>query len=199
MAQDQGWQPPLFVLDTETNGFMPPQLIQLAFVRADAHVVFDQLFRVDGPIHPRATEKHGFVLSDLVHEPRFEQRADQIHNLLDGAWVLAYNASFDQRVLEWEFHQLGQLQPRVHYRDLMRPATKRIRGSARARFVSLQDACAYFVQAGLGPCPAGDGARHRARADALCALGVARALLADRWPAVLNARVQHDATTTVSQ
>jgi DNA polymerase III epsilon subunit-like protein len=128
-------QPSLFVIDTETNGFSPAQLIELAIVGPYGTTVFDALFRVDGPIHPRATELHGFVVGDLLHYDRFEQRAAEIYDWLEGAWVLGYNVSFDQTVLEGQFRRSGLMPPRANYRDLTRPATRHIRGP-RARFPS---------------------------------------------------------------
>lgn len=98
---------PVAVLDFETTGLSPTtgsRVIEIGIVRIepgrDPTIVLDTLVNPEGPVY--ATEIHGISDDDVVGAPTFGDIAALVVDALDGAVVLAYNASFDIRFLRAE-------------------------------------------------------------------------------------------------
>lgn len=98
------WPPKVLVVDTEGSGASPPDLVELAAVpitagtvRADA--IRQSLVRPPNPVTQRAAALNGLTNQVLANAPTWETIADQVRTDLDGAWIVAHNASVDYRLL----------------------------------------------------------------------------------------------------
>lgn len=101
-------------LDTETTGFKNCRLVELAY----AHTLLDTLefpkvvsFRTKPPIpiEEGALKVHGISEEMLAEEIPFQEREDyeELKSLIEGAIVIAHNASFDIGVLMREGINVG--------------------------------------------------------------------------------------------
>jgi DNA polymerase III epsilon subunit-like protein len=99
-AQDWLSQQPLIV-DTETTGLEAyDEIVQVAVVDANGNVLLNTLSRPSRSIPMRATRIHG-IGNELVREaPDGGEVCGRLRALLSGRLVCAYNAGFDQRMLE---------------------------------------------------------------------------------------------------
>ena len=108
-------QAAVVVLDTETTGLFPSQghrVVEIGAVRYEpgpkgpwqVAAEFGQLLQPGRRMEPGATRVNGITDADLVREPRFDDIADQLLELLDGALVVAHNARFDAEFLGMELH-----------------------------------------------------------------------------------------------
>ena len=88
------------VVDTETTGLgSDDQVLEVAVVDPSGKVLVDQLVRPTCPIHPRATEVHGYDDAALASAPTFVQVLPELRKCLGGALAIAYNAPFDERLM----------------------------------------------------------------------------------------------------
>lgn len=114
----------LAVLDFETTGLSPAadRVVEVACLRVapDGAVESELHTLVDprGPVGP--TQIHGITQADVRGAPRFEDVADALMSQLDGAVVVAHNASFDVSFLEAEFARAGVTLPQLPYVCTMR-------------------------------------------------------------------------------
>lgn len=105
---------PLVVIDTETTGLHPwsgNRVIELAAIRLEnGREVgrFNSLLNPDRLIEPKASQISGILNSDLVGQPRFIDVADQFLALLDGALLVAHNATFDADFIGTELRLAGK-------------------------------------------------------------------------------------------
>ncbi|MFN2223374.1 MAG: exonuclease domain-containing protein [Candidatus Promineifilaceae bacterium] len=113
------WTPieeaPVVVLDTETTGLFPAlghRVVEIGAVRFEpglkgpwrAVAEFSQLLQPDRHMDPGATRVNNITDADLLGKPRFADVAGQLLELLDGALIVAHNASFDAGFLGMELH-----------------------------------------------------------------------------------------------
>lgn len=88
------------VVDTETTGLGgEDQVIEVAVVNPSGKVLVDRLIRPTCPIHPRATEVHGHDSASLATASSFIQIVPELRATLSGVFAIAYNATFDERLL----------------------------------------------------------------------------------------------------
>ncbi|MCI0398449.1 MAG: WYL domain-containing protein [Chloroflexi bacterium] len=106
---------PLVVLDTETTGLHPGlghRIVEIAAIRLEPDPAgkwqitgqFDQLVLPGRRMDPAATQVNGIRDADLVGAPPFSAVADQVVALLEGALLVAHNASFDAGFLGMELY-----------------------------------------------------------------------------------------------
>ncbi len=101
------------IIDTETTGFAKDdEVIDFAAVYFNSkirRVAADYKFLPKKIISPFATKKHGYTLSSLkrLGAKDFLYHSIGINELLIKNRVLAYNASFDMRLLRQTFQQRG--------------------------------------------------------------------------------------------
>ena len=106
---------PIVVLDTETTGLSPSlgdRVVEVAALRLEnwrTVARFDQLVNPGRPISPEASRVNGIYDEDLVGQPTFAEIADDLLELMDGALLVAHNASFDADFLAAEFAISGHL------------------------------------------------------------------------------------------
>jgi DNA polymerase-3 subunit epsilon len=104
------------VFDTETTGLDPYQdrVIELGGVelvkRFPTGRVFHYYLNPQGrQINAEAQTVHGITAADLADKPRFDEIAEEFLAFIDGAKLVAHNASFDIGFINAEFDRLGHL------------------------------------------------------------------------------------------
>ena len=103
------------VLDTETTG-MPVsdghRVIEIGCVelinRRSTRRTFHVYLQPDREIDEGARAVHGISNEDLAGKPRFAEIADEFFSFIQGAQLIAHNASFDVAFLNNEFRLAGQ-------------------------------------------------------------------------------------------
>jgi len=151
------------VIDTETTGSSrEDEVIELAAVQAsDGSVVIDQLFRPSKRIESFAYGVHGISDAQVSRAPRIRDLWDALFPLLDCSTALAWNSSYDSRLLNQTISRYSLREPRVEWVCVM-ALYKQFRRLPKNP--KLEDACAAM------------GVRrdtaHRAKADALAAARV---------------------------
>jgi DNA polymerase-3 subunit epsilon len=101
---------PIVVLDTETTGLFPGlghRIVEIGAIRMEEGKVtaeMSQLLQPGRKMDPRATAVNGISDEDLVGQPTFTQIAGKLNSLLQGALLVAHNASFDAGFLGMEFY-----------------------------------------------------------------------------------------------
>lgn len=92
------WPGKVVVVDVEGNGATPPDLIEVAAVPvtpAGPRTAMEWLIRPPVPIQRRVTRIHGITNAMVADAPVWGQVADQIRDLLDGAWLVAHSAGVE--------------------------------------------------------------------------------------------------------
>ena len=108
-------QAAVVVLDTETTGLFAAtghRIVEIGAVRFQPGPAgpwqitaeLSQLLQPDRRMEPSATRVNGITDADLVGAPRFAEIAERLLELLDGALLVAHNASFDAEFLGLELH-----------------------------------------------------------------------------------------------
>jgi DNA polymerase III subunit epsilon len=102
-------QIPIVVLDTETTGLYPGlghRVVEIGAVRLENWqpvAEFDQLIYPERQMEPKASSVSGITDVDLLGKPTFGEIASELATFLDGALIVAHNASFDAGFLGMEF------------------------------------------------------------------------------------------------
>ena len=124
---------PLVFLDVETSGFGAEQrIIEIAALRWMDGREVDRLVTLVDPETPHITftEVHGIHHRDLVGAPRWGDLLGPLRRVLEGATLVAHNASFEARALNQtlERHGGGWDGPRLCTLALARAAHPERRG-----------------------------------------------------------------------
>jgi DNA polymerase-3 subunit epsilon len=103
------------ILDTETTGLSPEQghrIIEIAGVEIIDRILTGKHFHVyinpERAIDPEAQKVHGISLEFLKDKPVFSAIGQDFLSYINGAEIIAHNASFDLRFLN---HELKRLNP----------------------------------------------------------------------------------------
>jgi DNA polymerase-3 subunit epsilon len=121
---------PFYYLDTETTGLLLPQAASLdaqpyiveLCILSDTGDKLHTLLRPPVSIPPEVTKIHGVSDETVAGAPTFAEMADEIAAWMQGHVIRAYNASFDQNMLRYEFKRLGRVLPVAHWQDPMHMA-----------------------------------------------------------------------------
>jgi DNA polymerase-3 subunit epsilon len=157
------------IVDVETTGFSPrdDRVVEVACVVVDGLfrevASFASLVDPGRPIPHYATRVHGICDRDVAGAPPLDALVPQLRDLTAGATVVAHNASFDRRFLDF-----------LEDREWL--CTLRL---ARRAFPNAPAYGNQFLRSYLGiddPRLRGQAA-HRAYADVLVTAGVLRACL----------------------
>lgn len=151
-----------FALDTETTGAAAEdEVIELGIVRATSgEVVVDQQFKPSKKVELGAFKVHGISDAQLAGKPLLADMWMDLYPLLDGATCIAWNASFDSRLLIQTVRKYSLDEPRIEWICVM-TLYKQFRQLPKN--CKLEDACrAMKVKPG----------NHRAVNDALAAARV---------------------------
>ncbi|MCC6976628.1 MAG: 3'-5' exonuclease [Anaerolineae bacterium] len=88
------------ILDTETTGLDErDQIVQIALINAVGETLLDTLVRPTRPIPRHVIKVHGITNEMVADAPNLPQIVEPIRALIQGREVIAYNASFDLRML----------------------------------------------------------------------------------------------------
>lgn len=88
-------------MDTETTGLGDDdEIISIAVVSAAGDVLFNEMVRPTQRIHPKASAVNGITDEVVAAAPSFVEVYPRLAEVLAGRLVLAYNAGFDQRMLQ---------------------------------------------------------------------------------------------------
>lgn len=100
-------------MDIETNGlsYVRGRVIEVAAIRVEGGQVvreFNQLIDPETELPEFITGLTGIRSSDLRGAPTFNQIADELYEVMDGAVFVAHNVRFDYSFLKQEFKRLGR-------------------------------------------------------------------------------------------
>lgn len=111
------------IVDTETTD-LAGQVIQVSVIDLRGTVLLSTLVKPTTPITATAAAVHGITDADVTDAPTMAAIAPQLHEVVAGKWLLAYNAPFDRdallRSLELSSCAPGWLAGSRHWRCLMR-------------------------------------------------------------------------------
>lgn len=100
------------LIDTETTGLSDKdEIIQLAIVDLQNHVLFKTFVKPTMPVSCGARAVHGISDTVLANAPTFPELYETIINLISNRRLIAYNAPFDQRLLGQTCEKYGLLEP----------------------------------------------------------------------------------------
>ena len=100
------------ILDTETTGHKHAEVIEVSIIDMAGNVLFDRLIRPRRMVMNRYAQRvHGISLSMLAAEPTLPELLPELNEILDCSLVLAWNASFDNLMLQ-RSRAIWDLEPR---------------------------------------------------------------------------------------
>jgi DNA polymerase III epsilon subunit len=100
---------PIVVLDTETTGLYPGlghRIVEIGAVRLENWqpvAEFDRLINPERKMDAKASAVNGISDADLLGQPTFAEIEPALSALLEGALIVAHNASFDAGFLGLEY------------------------------------------------------------------------------------------------
>lgn len=158
------------VVDTEaTGGAFQDEIFEIAVVRVvDNKVLFDQMFEPIRPVAWHSTRVHNFTTKDLKGYPKFPNYWQELMNLLESFPVLAFNSSFDKRLVEQTVNRYNLHLPKIDWHCVMRQYGHYV---GRKNGLSLAAVCEELQI---------PGGTHRAKSDALAAAGIVQQIADDK-------------------
>ena len=168
---------PLVFLDVETTGLSPQygdrvcEVAALRCVGGDILDAFQHLVNPQRPVSPGAFAVHGISEELLRQAPRFEEIAEDLQEILEGAVFVGHNAAFDLGFIASEMRLVGRDMAPTIALDTLRLARRHY----RLRSYSLT-----MLAASLGI--ERHGRAHRAMVDVLLTRGVLQHIVDDLWP-----------------
>ena len=97
------WDGTFWVVDVEGNGARPPEMVELAMVEVRALEPTGArkhwLLKPNEPISPMATRIHRIRDEDLAGAPAFDDIAEDVFGLIDGAAVIGHNVRVELDVI----------------------------------------------------------------------------------------------------
>jgi DNA polymerase-3 subunit epsilon len=91
----------VFILDTETTGLKNAEVIEVAIIDTHGTVLLDTLVKPRSSVmNPHAQRVHGITPEMLLDQPDWTEVFPVLRAILDRGTVLAWNASFDARMLK---------------------------------------------------------------------------------------------------
>lgn len=155
-------------LDTETTGTRRfSEVIEICIVNEYGQTLFHSLVNPTTEIEPMASAVHGLTRRDVKDAPRFPEIYEEVVSYLRDRVVVAYNASFDIRLLKQTADCYELTFPALHTGCLMYAYAKyreeyveQSNGQCRCKTHRLEEAMVY-EQLDMPPL-------HRAERDAQC-------------------------------
>jgi DNA polymerase III epsilon subunit-like protein len=159
----QSYTPPLepyefnrnaLIIDTETVGTGPLiEIVEIALGDIEGNIVYDTLIHPAYNRLPRSTKLQRFEKGEFDQAPEWTAIWPDLHALISGKLLIAYNASFDRRAVAAMCARHRHTSTERGWRCAMELA-RRTLGIRRA--LTLVEACAHY---GL------EGGTHRAARD----------------------------------
>lgn len=136
------------ILDTETTGLDPydgHRIVEIGCLELVDRVwtgrTYQQYINPERAMTDDAYRVHGISDEDLADKPKFHEIAEDFLGFVDGAPIVAHNASFDMKFLNWELTNIGREPlPMENVVDTLAIARKRFPGAAN----SLDALCRRF-------------------------------------------------------
>ena len=136
------------ILDTETTGLDPNdghRVVEIGCLELVDRVwtgrTYQQYINPERAMTDDAYRVHGISDADLADKPVFRDIAEEFLAFVDGAPIVAHNASFDMKFLNWELTNIGREPlPMDNVVDTLVIARKRFPGAAN----SLDALCRRF-------------------------------------------------------
>lgn len=131
-------------IDFETTGLSPrvDRIIEVGIVRTSTSG--EILERYSSLVNPMRdvgkTSIHGITPGMLKDAPRFEEIVDDIANIMNDAVLVAHNASFDARFLDFELERINHDRKDIDGICTMEMMSRYFPGAARR----LVDCCVHF-------------------------------------------------------
>ena len=109
------------VIDTETTGLDPSaEAVQIAVLSLAGEVLMNTLVRPSGPIPWGASRVHGITDAHVAGAPTYAEVHSELERLLTRRGAVAYNASFDERILRQTAARHGLRSPAARWECAMR-------------------------------------------------------------------------------
>ena len=137
----------VFAIDFETANRSRNSAIALGLATIDAEkgeVIETRSWLIRPPrlvFNPDFIEIHGIRPEDVASQPTFRDLWPEIEPLLDDAWLVAHNASFDRSVLEGTAAHYGIVLPQMHWLCTLKISRERWPDLPRHR---LDTVCAHL-------------------------------------------------------
>lgn len=136
------------ILDTETTGLDPNdghRIVEIGCLELVDRVwtgrTWQQYVNPERAMTDDAYRVHGISDADLADKPKFAEIAEEFLAFVDGAPIVAHNAAFDMKFLNWELTSIGREPlPMDRVVDTLAIARKRFPGAAN----SLDALCRRF-------------------------------------------------------
>ncbi|CCH03374.1 DNA polymerase III, epsilon subunit [Fibrella aestuarina BUZ 2] len=101
------------IVDVETTGGVkgPTRLTEIALIRHDGNQIVDEfqtLLNPGHPIPPFISQLTRITDAMVAEAPTFDQVADRVHEITDGAIFVAHNVQFDFGFLQKEMNWLDR-------------------------------------------------------------------------------------------
>jgi len=103
------------ILDTETTGLDPQdgdRIVEIGCLEVVDRVwtgrTYQQYIQPDRSMPDEAFRVHGISEEMLADKPRFHEIVDDFLAFVDGSTVVAHNASFDIKFINWELENCGR-------------------------------------------------------------------------------------------
>lgn len=99
------------ILDTETTGLYPAEIVQIGIVNLKGEIILDSLVKPLVPIPPEVTAIHGINDDDVREAPSFSEIYPKLVEAIADKNLVIYNADFDISILNHccQLHQLTEL------------------------------------------------------------------------------------------
>jgi len=138
------------VFDTETTGLDPNQghrIIEIGCVEVVNRTVTGRNLHLylnpDRDSDPEALAVHGLTTEFLADKPRFPEVADEFIEFIQGAELIAHNASFDVKFFNAELEKIGR-GPIAGYCELITDSLQHARSLFPGKRNSLDALCDRF-------------------------------------------------------
>lgn len=131
------------LIDLETTGLdhdPKVEVIEVAIIDHTGAILLNSLVKPQGSIPPGASRVNGIYDADVVSAPSFDEVYPHLVRLLSGQRVVAYNYTFEQRVLATVYQRHQKPAIESDWRCAMRSYTA-FRG--QRNFFKLVEACRY--------------------------------------------------------
>ena len=110
-----------YVLDTETTGLgRQDEIVQIGIVDKKGNPVMNELIKPTIPIPPGASRVHGIYDHDVEEAANFGDIYTELSKLLAGQIVIAYNMTFDRRMMQQSGDKYGLPEIRMSQHCAMR-------------------------------------------------------------------------------
>lgn len=130
------------VIDTETTGrSITAEIIEVAVCDIEGRLLYERLVRPTASVPRAAARIHGLTTEQLTNALTWDQVWIELEPLLRGRALIAFNASFDRRMVEMECARYRFPPPCLRWRCAMRFVKERLR---LRRAPTLTEACLHF-------------------------------------------------------